>query len=98
MKETTYLNARTIARDYLCSKCHGPLIYEHLKNANVLKSCSIQCADRECKGEGFVTKAFVEARRREASADFIQAYANLNKVLGINSGKTAEELIKELGF
>jgi len=98
MTETTYMNARIIARDYLCSKCRGPLIFEHLKSTNTLINCTIHCANSECKGEGFVTKAFVEARKQEALADFLDAYANLNEVLGISSGKTAEELIKELGF
>ena len=96
--QAPYNIARITVRDYLCAKCHGPLIFKHTDENAETRNCRIACANPECKGEGFISKAFIDQRKSEDHANYIEAYANLNQVLGINSGKTAAEHIKELGF
>lgn len=93
----TYLIACVIVRDYRCARCHGPLTLEHIGTGGE-GMCQIHCADPDCTGEGFVTKAWVDKLRSEQEANYLTAYANLHKVLGIGSGKTTDQLISELGY
>jgi len=89
--------ARTTLRDYRCATCWGPLVALDLQNE--AREFDVHCANPECSGTGFVTAAYVDRRRSDDLADYSDAAYNLRDVLpGLKSGKTADEIIQELGF
>ena len=85
-----------IIRDYVCSKCWGHL------NARVSgDELVVECASDPQEHSGFVTKHYVEQRRAESLGEYIEAN-ELLKSIGVtknpHAGKSADQLIKELGY
>lgn len=90
MKMTADL-AELTQRDYVCATCWG-----HLVISNDHGQISVDCPDHP--GGGYVTKTFAENQRGKSKGEYIEAYCNIGKTLGLTSGKTADELLKDLGF
>ncbi len=84
-------------RDYLCSNCWGHLLAFPLEGQLSLVVCH-RCGDET---KGYVTKYFVDGRRSESHGERHEAKQMLED-MGIiqreHSGKSADELIKEMGF
>ena len=59
---------------------------------------TVKCDNPNCDGGGYVTKEYVERRHAESHLQKMNAYYNLASAMGLRSKKTAEQLIKELGF
>jgi len=97
-------DARVFANRYRCSVCWGGLVCDVITNdihdENYLNA-SVHCSNPECTGSDFVTAKYVEKRRSENDSDFYEAKRNLKEALGLpdpNAGKTADQLLHELGF
>jgi len=93
------IEARKFINRYACSTCWGELVAERIPGERYM--ANVHCGKSDCTGAGFVTKHYVEKRRTQDHFDHMEAERNLGEVLGIPNplkGKTADELIKELGF
>jgi hypothetical protein len=90
--------ARLTVRDYLCSICWSHLILFPVTGSRLLLVKCSNCLDET---RGFVTKYYAESRRLEDAADYLEVREML-RGMGIitseHSGKSAEQLIRELGF
>lgn len=89
------LAARTV-RKYVCARCWGRL-NQYFEQQETL----VVCANPDCDGRGFVTRHYAEKQRQKS----IDEKREVNKTLqemGIvenpHAGKSADQLIEELGF
>jgi hypothetical protein len=97
MTAMSLTQARTTLRDYRCATCWGALVAIDLQNE--ARELDVHCANPDCSGTGFVTAAHVDRRRSEDLSDYSEAAYNLRDIIpGLKSGKSAEEIIRELGF
>ncbi len=84
-------------RDYVCSNCWGHLLAYPMEGRMWLVVCH-RCGDET---KGYVTKDFAEGRRAESHGERFEAKEMLQG-MGIiqdeRSGKSEDELIKELGY
>jgi hypothetical protein len=84
-------------RDYVCSNCWGHLLAYPMDERLWLVVCH-RCGDET---KGYVTKYFADGRREESHGERHEAKQMLES-MGIiqreHSGKSEDELIKELGF
>ena len=84
-------------RDYVCSNCWGDLIPLFAENRMWLVVC------RRCENEtkGYVTKYYAEIRRSESHGEQSETRILLQG-MGIipneHSDKSADQLLKEMGF
>jgi hypothetical protein len=84
-------------RDYVCSNCWGDLIPQFADNRLWLVVCN------SCREEtkGYVTRYYAENRRSESHGEHSETRLLLQS-MGIipneHSGKSEEELLRELGF
>lgn len=90
--------AEQTKKNYVCSTCWG-----HLATFRIAlnpKSLMVACANQNCEGVGFVTKAWVEKQRAQNAADKIEAANNLKDILpGLNKPPRDEQtILSELGF
>lgn len=84
---------------YVCSTCWSDLVADRIEGQRYDRS--VHCGNENCSGAGFVTRKYVEKRRDDDHFDYLDAKRNLGEVLGLpnpNKGKTAEQLLAELGF
>ena len=91
-----YQLAQKIVRDYVCATCWHHLELEHL--ATDPNICTVHCSSPDCKGEGFVTKAYVSMRKEQDHFDSVDAYTNIGEALGVKSEMSAEQALKDLRF
>jgi hypothetical protein len=104
-KEKKYVvDARAFIDRYRCSTCWGTLTFDRITDDYKdpdYNQVEVHCEDVECSGMGFVSGKYVERRSSEDMADYQEARRNLKTALNLpdpNAGKTADQLIKELGF
>lgn len=91
--------ARIFIDRYRCSTCWGWLTRDSDKENPMI--VTVHCEKQDCTGAGFVTAKYVEKRRGESELDYREAKRNLSEALKLpnpNAGKTADQLLKELGF
>jgi hypothetical protein len=85
---------------YLLGRLYVYRITEDYKDPEY-NQVEVHCEDSECSGMGFVSRRYVEKRSSEDMADYQEARRNLKTALNLpdpNAGKTADQLIKEIGF
>jgi hypothetical protein len=86
-----------IKRDYLCSRYWGDLVINLAPDRKYFVEC-FRCGNET---PGYVTKSWAEKRRSESISEGIevnQLLRELNLIPNPFESKTAEELIRELGF
>ena len=90
--------AAVTVRDYVCSNCWGHLQKWAQKGSRLWVVLCVKCMDQT---KGFVTRYYAEARRSESIGEKMEA-RDLLQAMGIlepeHSGKSNEQLLKELGF
>ncbi len=99
VQEMETLKAQDFTRKYVCSVCWGNLTREWVEGKHGVDA--VYCGNPGCSGTGFVTRKYAERRRDQSNSDYIEARHNLGKALNLPNPlaeKTADELIKELGF
>lgn len=83
-------------RDYCCAKCWGGLDLFHIAGQDV-----IECAKYGAEHAGFVRKAYTARRQQESEGDVLDV-KDLLREMGVidnpHKGKTAQQLLEELGF
>ena len=90
------LMADHTVKHYVCARCWGHLV-KYFRDGEII----IECPNDECNGQGYVTKYYAEKRKLESSNEKLeikQAFWDLGIVEDPNAGKTADELLNELGF
>jgi len=75
-----------LARDYVCSVCWGMLFHKFVPEGKKQISV-VSCLNDNCDGEGFVTLAYAERRRKESRLELWEVKINLGKALGLNPYK-----------
>ena len=84
-------------RDYVCSNCWGHLIKYPVEGRKYRVLCH-RCDERT---KGYVTRYFAEGRRSESIAeksDARQLLQGLGIIPNEHQGKSAKELLNELGY
>lgn len=82
-------------RDYVCARCWGHLLKYHAPDRLTCVKCH-KCGDDT---PGYVTKAYADQRRAESAADAADVLHNLRALFPTEStGKTPEQITKEMGF
>jgi len=83
---------------YVCATCWGEL---ELVPTDVSHLFRVECIRCGSGTTGYVTKAFANRRRDESAGELVNTSRMLRK-LGIienpNAGKTAKQLLTEMGF
>ena len=92
----------TVSR-YCCSNCWGHLLRFHTKVEEDGKTHIeeyVLCHSCLDETRGYVTKSYAERKRQESEVQYTEARHNLAETLGIptSSGKSPEELLRDLGF
>ncbi len=82
------MNLLQIQRNYVCAVCWSELM---------IQNDGLICSKYGDEHYGYVSRAYMERRRKEDHLDYLNAHWNLNPVLNPNP-KSADELLKELGF
>jgi hypothetical protein len=84
-------------RDYCCATCWGHLTVRRTADGET----RIECGKYGAEHQGFVTKAYAERRRAESAAEAAEV-KELLRGLGVidnpNAGKTADDILRDLGF
>lgn len=90
--------AEVTVRDYVCSNCWGHLVKWPLSGSRMWLVLCARCGDQT---RGYTTRYYAESRRSESIGEYREA-KNLLEDFGVleneHSGKTVEQLLKELGF
>ena len=88
--------ARKTVKFYVCSNCWG-----ELEATPVTGGYEVLCKSCGPETKGYVTQRYVERRRSESGFEEVNARHMLEKV-GVlenpHAGKTADQLLSELGF
>lgn len=83
-------------KDYCCSKCWGMLDLFYRDGQDV-----IECAKYGSEHAGFVRQGYANRRRDDSAADLMDVN-ELMQQLGLiddpHKGKTAQQLLEEMGF
>lgn len=89
------LRAKTV-RDYVCSVCWGPLMDVMVEGVP-----DVVCANYHTEHAGFVTKRYADRRKTDSLGDAYDVRHLLQKA-GVmqnpHAGKTAKQILDELGF
>lgn len=89
------VQAQKIARDYLCSRCWGPLLMTFDRDPD---QTEIKCT-RDESHYGLVSKSFVERQRSTDHSNAVEAKFNLRQMGVIPKlASNEEELLSDLGF
>ena len=62
----------TLIRDYACAQCHGPLVEQYDKSADLF----IVVCPKKCLPGGFVTQIWADQRRAESAAELDEVARN----------------------
>jgi DNA-directed RNA polymerase subunit RPC12/RpoP len=90
----TFLEAQNLQADYVCSRCWGHLVTRFV-NGGAVVTCAV-CGENT---PGFVTKQYAERRKQESAAEKAEAQHVLKDIIpSSSSGKSKDDLLKELGF
>ena len=90
-----YGYATKFASTHVCAKCWGELVIKPAPNQMWIVVCT------EHESAGYVTRYWAEEQRKISEGDLHEVKEVLKKVGVIKDpyeGKSAEDLIKELGF
>lgn len=99
IQEMDTLEAQKFVQKYVCATCWGNLTKQWVEGKHHIDR--VFCDNPNCSGNGFVTRKYAERKLDQDHIDFIEARHNLEKVLNLpnpNKGKTADQLINELGL
>lgn len=93
--EMNILLARTTVNRYICSKCWGNLIIKHVKEDRNL--ADVSCIN--CGNDTFITRSSIKRMKDQSWEDLSNARWNLMGFIdNPNDNKTADEIIKTMGF
>ena len=84
------LEARRTVRDYVCAVCWGQLV-----NFFDATHAWIKCANPNCQGGGYVTRAYADRRRSESLGEAAEVRHNLRFIFPTPARKAAD-ILKEL--
>jgi len=96
VKMSSHKAVRTVAA-YVCANCWGKLKYEPIEDWKAIVSCKTE----GCPCKGFVSKYHIDHAERQGKHEKLKAERDLRgRVPWLPAGekKTADEIIKELGF
>jgi len=95
--KTSVHKAAVAKAKYRCANCWEPLFYEPIENGMAIVSCKTE----GCPCKGFVSKYHIDHAERQGKHEKLKAERDLRgRVPWLPAGekKTADEIIKELGF
>jgi hypothetical protein len=90
-----YAYATKFSSTHVCAKCWGELIIKPAPDQKWI----VVCPDHE--GAGYITRYYAEEQRKISGGDLTEVNKVLRKAGVIKDpyeGKSADDLIKELGF
>ena len=89
--------ADAFVEKHVCSACWGMLI--KIRPDPQVRVWTVQCSDCKDKTRGFVTRRWAQQRAELSRAELIEAkHALREAVPWLNSKKTEDQILKELGF